>query len=173
MEQISKYSETLADIVALNSKDGIDRVAMKLARRIKGTQFGRNEVGESPVYEQSTSTDYVFLSKWDLSEEDDKFYYTEGIDIDSNGYVYVSEEGNYIRKFDPIGSLVAKWGGKGNKDGEFETAYALAVDLSDNILVSDSRGNIQKFDEWKIHIQMGICRVWRRSILKSFRPRDR
>jgi len=146
-DEMSKYSPKLADIVALNSNKGVNHIAIKLTQKIKGIQVEQIPQKESPIMGQSSSDEYVFLSKWDLTEESEKFYYTEGIDIDSSGYIYVSEEGNYVRKFDPIGSVINKWGGKGEKDGEFETAYAMAIDSFDNILVSDSAGRIQKFDK--------------------------
>jgi hypothetical protein len=73
------------------------------------------------------------------------FHYTEGMDMDSHNFVYVADEGGCVRKFDPIGSMLSKWGGKGNNDGEFQTAYALATDSSNNVVVTDV-GRIQKFD---------------------------
>jgi DNA-binding beta-propeller fold protein YncE len=115
-----------------------------LSRAIKELHLTRSE----RVHVNTKSTDeYIFFSKWDLSDENEKFSYTEGIDIDSHGYVYVADEGGFVRKFDKIGSLVKKWGGKGVEEGKFETAYALAIDSSDKILVSDSQGRIQKFSD--------------------------
>jgi DNA-binding beta-propeller fold protein YncE len=79
---------------------------------------------------------------------DGQFYYTEGIDIDSSGNVYVAEQGNdRVQKFDSNGNFIAKWGGLGKKDGQFDVAYALAIDSNDCVYVSDSDNcRIQKFD---------------------------
>lgn len=145
-QDITGYSSTLADIVALNSSEGIDIVASKLAKKIKGIKIEQYQAPEVLNTSNVTPEEYIFFSKWDLSEQSDKFYYTEGIDMDSDNFVYVADEGGYVRKFDSIGSMVGKWGGKGNNDGEFQTAYALATDSSNNVVVTDAIGRIQKFN---------------------------
>ena len=79
--------------------------------------------------------EYIYFSKMDLEDESEKFDLSEGIDIDHDGYVYVADEAGFVRKLDFIGSLIKKWGGRGNKDGEFTVAYALAIDASNRILL--------------------------------------
>lgn len=149
-EELRKYSPILATRRFLRSSEGKDNIAEKLSVWLKNKETTANE-SETFFYSQPNEDEYIFFSKWDLSEESEKFWFPEGIDIDSNGYFYVADEAGYIRKLDLIGSLLKKWGGKGIGNGKFTTAYALAIDPFDNVLVSDSgatdnSGNIQKFD---------------------------
>lgn len=124
----------------------LDKSIVLLAKKIKGIKIEQYQAPEVPNTTNVTSEEYIFFSKCDLSEQSDKFYYTEGIDMDLDNFVYVADERGYVRKFDSIGSMVGKWGGKGNNDGEFQTAYALATDSSNNVVVTDAVGKVQKFD---------------------------
>ena len=143
-KEVSSYSATLADLFALNSNNGVKEVAEKLATRIKGKL--NNGANLEPRISSFAIDQYIFDSKWDLKQESDEFHYTEGIDLDSRGYIYVADEGGFVRKLNPIGKVVKKFGGRGEDPGRFENAYALAIDASDHILVSDSQGRIQVFD---------------------------
>ena len=81
---------------------------MKELIRLQKNWSGRNEK-KSAIFREDESSkkvyllekeEYVFFDKWDLHDQTEKFYYTEGIDIDSNDYIYVTDEGYGIRKFD-------------------------------------------------------------------------
>jgi tripartite motif-containing protein 71 len=67
--------------------------------------------------------------------------------VDSSGNVYVADLGNHrIQKFDSEGTFMAKWGSRGEGDGEFRGPSGVAVDSSNNVYVSDQGNNrIQKF----------------------------
>ena len=84
-----------------------------------------------------------------FSRGDGQFDLPEGVCIDSKGFVYVVEQGNnQIQKFltEEWEFRYKKWGSKGNDDGQFITAFAIAIDSHDKIYVSDDGGRVQKFD---------------------------
>jgi hypothetical protein len=100
-----------------------------------------------PNYDKNEYITNNYISSYYLNLENSKFYYPEGIAIDSKGYVYVADEGNKIRKFDSNGYLLHEWGNQGTGDGEFGISYAVAVDKNDHVYISeDGGGRIQKFD---------------------------
>ena len=90
---------------------------------------------------------------------DDGFFAPRGIAVDSSGFVYVADTGKHrIVKFDPKGQKVRAWGGKGEKQGEFNEPIGVALDQAGNLYVADrlnfriqvfnSDGQFQK--EWKV-----------------------
>ncbi|TXK52866.1 6-bladed beta-propeller [Pontibacter qinzhouensis] len=72
----------------------------------------------------------------------------EGVEVDAAGNLYVADTHNFsIRKFDPEGNLLLRFGRKGYFDGGFHTIAAVRVDAQGNIYALDrSQGNIHKFD---------------------------
>jgi hypothetical protein len=68
---------------------------------------------------------------------------------DAQGNIFVADgQGNArVAKFTKDGVFVKSWGSRGNADGQFKTAHAIAVDASGNVYVG-YRGNnrIQVFD---------------------------
>ena len=104
----------------------------------------------------------VFLDKWGtLGGAAGQFNSPLRVAVDSSGNVYVADGVNYrVQKFDSSGTFVSTWGwgvdtgasefqvcttadlpcrrgldGSGN--GQFSLAYAIAVDSSDNVYVTD------------------------------------
>ncbi|MEC9280731.1 MAG: 6-bladed beta-propeller, partial [Chloroflexota bacterium] len=72
---------------------------------------------------------------------DGEFIRPQGLAIDSECNVYVSEYGNdRIQVFDPQGRFLRKWGSEGNGDGEFSQPQGLAIDSEGDVYVSD-QGN--------------------------------
>lgn len=63
-----------------------------------------------------------------------------GVDVDSEGNVYVVDSSNYrIDKFDPYGIPIASWGGNGTGELNFTvTPRRVAVDGDDNVYVMQS-----------------------------------
>ena len=85
------------------------------------------------------------------SNELGKFDHPHGIDVDSNGYVYVNElENPRIQKFDENGTFIKQWGSEGKGKGEFTPLLEhLEVDSKqDMIFMVDGALNprIQVFD---------------------------
>jgi DNA-binding beta-propeller fold protein YncE len=102
-----------------------------------------------------SSTDginYTFVTKWGTQgSADGQINHPSGIAVDSSGNVYVAEESNYrIQKFSSIDGInytfVTKWGTQGSGDGQFESPFGIAVDISGNVYVADTfNDRIQKF----------------------------
>ncbi|MCA9199486.1 MAG: hypothetical protein KDA87_18200 [Planctomycetales bacterium] len=68
---------------------------------------------------------------------------------DSQGFLYVSEYGEYdrIQKFTADGQFVMEWGGHGSEPGQFARPQNLAIDELDQIWVADACNHrIQVFD---------------------------
>jgi DNA-binding beta-propeller fold protein YncE len=91
-----------------------------------------------------------FLLKWgSFGNGDGEFSSPQGIAIDSQGGIYVSDNGNArVQKFDSNGKFLLKWGSRGVGDGQFTYAGGVAVDKQGNIYVGDtnfSDDRVQKF----------------------------
>jgi tripartite motif-containing protein 71 len=80
---------------------------------------------------------------------DGQFGEPEGIAVDAQGNVYVTDNrDNYrVEKFDKDGKFLGQWGNWGSDDGQFEYVFRIAVDSQGNIYVTDDGDNdsIQKF----------------------------
>ena len=83
-----------------------------------------------------------FLRKWGMrGGGDGEFRWPQGLGIDNEGNVYVSDRGNdRIQVFDPHGRFLRKWGSTGSGDGEFRWPQGLGIDSEGNVYVSD-QGN--------------------------------
>ena len=85
--------------------------------------------------------DFNYILEWgsNTGEESNKtgeFNHPHGIDIDSNGDVYVNElEVARIQKFDSNGTFIKQWGSEGKGPGEFTPILEhLEVDSNRNLL---------------------------------------
>jgi len=79
---------------------------------------------------------------------DGRFGEPEGIAVDAQGNIYVTDNGNNrVEKFDSDGKFLGKWGNWGSDDGQFEYVFRIAIDSQGNIYVTDDGDNdsIQKF----------------------------
>ncbi|MFC1566743.1 carboxypeptidase regulatory-like domain-containing protein [bacterium] len=91
---------------------------------------------------------YEFDLQWGSSgTSDGQFKYPNGIAIDSNGNVYVTDKDNHrVQKFTSDGTFITKWGSYGSGDGQFNKPAGIAVDASDNVYVVEQYNHrIQKF----------------------------
>ena len=71
----------------------------------------------------------------------------EGIDVDSEGNVYVNDIGpNRILKFSKNGTYVLSWGSTGSGNGKFNHPHGNEVDSQGNVYITD-HGNqrVHKF----------------------------
>lgn len=72
------------------------------------------------------------------------------IDVDDDGYVYVSDENNYrIQKFEPDGTFVTTWGEWGYLDGFLARVRSMTVDANGDILTLDAGGDFAgRIQKW-------------------------
>jgi len=76
-----------------------------------------------------------------------QFWEPRGIDIGSDGKIYVSEEWNHrVQIFNANLSYNSKFGSMGSGNSQFDFPHGMALDKNDNIYVADPRNNrVQKF----------------------------
>ena len=66
--------------------------------------------------------------------------------VDGNGDLYLPNQKNRVQKFSSTGKYITSWGSIGQKNGQFNNPYGIAVDKSGNVYVVDNGNNrIQKF----------------------------
>ena len=91
----------------------------------------------------------VFLTKWGTSGPNGgQFNVPQGLDIDSDGNVYVADLFNdRIQKFTNTGVFIMSWGSpSGTGDGQLDKPRDIAIDSSDNVYVTDPGNHrVQKF----------------------------
>ena len=121
----------------------------------RGNQFGGGQVGYRDNGRVGKTTfDEHHLGDFARRE----FTWPAGIAVDSEGWVYVSDEqDNVIRKFDPEatkpyptfdldGEAVATWGHTGSDLGQLDGPTGIEFDAQDNIYLVESRNHrVQKF----------------------------
>jgi len=91
---------------------------------------------------------YEFVTKWgSYGTGDGQFNYSDGVAVDSSGYVYVVDVHNArIQKFTSDGTFVTKWGIEGSGDGQLDKPGGVAVDSSGYVYVADTFNHrVQKF----------------------------
>jgi DNA-binding beta-propeller fold protein YncE len=95
---------------------------------------------------------YTYVSQLGLDPYGNRYFASPwGIAVDSNGNVYVSDQGNYnIQVFSSIDGITytykTQWGTYGRGNGLFENPWGVAADNSGDIYVTDNgNNNIQKF----------------------------
>jgi DNA-binding beta-propeller fold protein YncE len=92
--------------------------------------------------------DHFFMGMWgSQGSGDGQFATPDGIAVDVDGSVYVTEYVNdRIQKFTSKGTFLRKWGTLGTGDGQFHNPRGLTVDSNDDIYVVDYlQHRVQKF----------------------------
>ncbi len=138
-----------ADITCIlnNSKDLTtgSLTIVKKADPADGTDFTFAASGPG----LTTTEPPVFITQWGKNGNGDgQFQGPTGVDVDSNGNIYVADfENDNVQKFDSNGGFIARWGTSGSGDGQFSNPFGVAVDGSGNVYVADTDNHrIQKFD---------------------------
>jgi hypothetical protein len=76
------------------------------------------------------------------------------IAVDRDGYLYVTDPGNYrIQKFASNGRFILKWSSESVAEGTFKYFNSIAVDLDNNIYVTESVDGFHYKEEDKYFIQ--------------------
>jgi sugar lactone lactonase YvrE len=72
-----------------------------------------------------------------------------GIAVNSKGNIYISDaDNNFIRIYSSDGTMINKFGGFGNNDGQFAIPVGLAIDNQDRVYAVDmNNSRFQIFDE--------------------------
>lgn len=76
-----------------------------------------------------------------------------GVVVGSDGTIFVTDgheaESNHrVMKFSPDGRLLATWGKRGSKPGEFDVPHAVALDSRGRLFIADRDNNrVQVFDQ--------------------------
>jgi DNA-binding beta-propeller fold protein YncE len=85
-----------------------------------------------------------FLIQWgSKGEGEDQFLEAADIAIDGQNHVYVGDyKTNFVQKFDENGKLLLRWG----SSKQFSGIYSVALDPDGNVLVTDERNTLRKFD---------------------------
>lgn len=85
-----------------------------------------------------------FLAQWgSKGSGEGQFLEPSDIAINAQDQVYVVDyQSNYVQKFDQNGKFLLRWGG----NEQFSGIYSVALDPGGNVLVSDERGILRKFD---------------------------
>ncbi len=83
----------------------------------------------------------------DAEDENLLFYLPVDVTVDSEGNIYVLDQGNNrVQKFDHSGNYLATFGREGQGPGEFKGPTSLAVDQNGNVYVGDEQNKrIQVF----------------------------
>ena len=96
------------------------------------------------------------------STEDGQFDFPSGIDVDSSGNVYVTDESNHrIQKFDSNGKFITKWGFNGGQVMDNLT-IPMALLLIHPVLCMLQIMAITAFN-YLLHLIMRLSNRWRTS----------
>ena len=102
-----------------------------------------------------------FLAKFGApnNEGGDFVYQPSAIAIDSEGDIYIPSYGDHtIKKFDSLGNLITEWQNDGS--GYFSSPRGIAIDVHDNVFVSDS-DNVYKLDiNGNLQMEFGSGKIY-------------
>jgi len=108
----------------------------------------------TPICIASPQPPPCYITQWGTSGNGNgQFDSPVGVAVDSNGNVYVSDEGNNrIQEFSSTGAYITQWGGSGSGNGQFDVPYGVAVDSSGVYVVDSYNNRIQKFSSTGTYI---------------------
>ena len=97
---------------------------------------------------------YRFERLWPVLPQPWYFNHPEGVAIDHNGNIYVTDTGNNrIQKFNADGFLITTWGTEGTGNSQFKNPSGIAVDAAGNVYVADTdNSRVQKFNANGIYL---------------------
>jgi DNA-binding beta-propeller fold protein YncE len=102
------------------------------------------------IFGEPNTIDYQFLYKFGgKGSEDGQLISPHSIDIDKDGYVYVTDTGNdRIQKYSPNGKFIQSYGTKGSTEGKFLEPHGIVFDSNNTMYVTDMKNSrVQVFDK--------------------------
>jgi PKD repeat protein len=71
-----------------------------------------------------------------------QFNQPRGLAINSSGYAYVADGGNFrVEIFDPNGAYISQWGSEGSGNGQFNYPVSIAINSTGYVFVTDGYNN--------------------------------
>jgi len=122
-------------------------IAIDAAGNMYATDAGSDEAAPKVMVFDKTG---AYLRQFGtLGTGDGQFAHPRHISLDSDGCIYVVDQGNNrIQKFFNNGTFITKWGSKGAGTGQFNLPVGIAVDENDDVFVIDYNNNrVQKFND--------------------------
>jgi sugar lactone lactonase YvrE len=113
------------------------------------TKTVRNTSRANDLQITSGGEEYSFKRKLVAEgSADGQFNRPAGIDVDSEGNVYVADSENHrIQKYKSDGTFIKAWGSKGIGNGRFNNPNGIAIDSLGYVYVVDTNNyRVQKFD---------------------------
>jgi tripartite motif-containing protein 71 len=105
----------------------------------------RNLVQRTAIEKYSPDGEFISQCIIDAGNEDEQLQIPQSIAIDAKGNLYINEyRNNRVKKFDPSGKFLTKWGTRGREEEQFFYPLSIAIDKSGDVLVVD-RYSVQKF----------------------------
>jgi len=78
------------------------------------------------------------IGEFDAADENYLFHYPSDVERDSDGNIYIVDQGNYrIQKFDATGKYIMTIGKRGQGPGEFGNPFKMRIGPGENLYVSD------------------------------------
>ncbi len=154
-ERIQKFTSDLIFDYKWGTPDNGDDMQLgqpyNIAVDSKGSVFVVNWCGYVKKFTFNESKEIELSAFYGLNsdgEANDYFYGPRGIAVDSEGFVYVADEGyNRIVKLNNNLEYVHEWGTYGTCNGEFNGPYGVTIDSEGDVYVTDTWNHrIQKFD---------------------------
>ncbi|MEN6342655.1 MAG: dockerin type I domain-containing protein, partial [Methanospirillum sp.] len=92
--------------------------------------------------------EFTFAGQWGRSAPGSGFITPVDVAVDRGGNLYVLDEySDWVRKYSPNGTLLARWGGSGSGPGQLNGPSGIAVDNATGSIYVADQGNqrVQKF----------------------------
>jgi tripartite motif-containing protein 71 len=133
----------LTELVIPENLDSGQEYPAAIAIDKEGTIYASGQ-----TYIKQLTSDGKQIAEWGSNgTADGRFCFPRGIASDSEGNIYIADEGNHrIQKYSADGKFILKWGKRGKEEGMFENPRDLAVAPNGHIYIVDSgNSRIQEF----------------------------
>lgn len=154
-------NSNITEYTIISNPDGIIATTTATSTTISGLTNGVDYTftvkASNYLYTSASSTassairvnkKYVFVLKFGTSGSGNgQFSGPVDIDVDSLGYIYVSEQdNNRVQKFDSNGNYVSQFGTFGTGDGQLDRPFGIKIHNNNIYVVDSGNARVQKFD---------------------------